>query len=71
MAQSRRDAQLAEARELDRMSTVLVNAGYNFVTGGATDNWVIMDTSNQISWRISLIIGSGYINNFISIERLY
>ena len=50
---------------------ISLNSGYNFITGGATDTWIIMDTSNQIAWRISLIVGSGYNNNFISIERLY
>jgi acetyltransferase-like isoleucine patch superfamily enzyme len=42
----------------------------NFLGAGNTDTWLIMDTSNSISWRISGIVGSGYTNNFISIERL-
>ena len=47
-----------------------INSGYNFATGGATDCWVVMDTSAGLAWRISLIVGSGYVNNYISIERL-
>ena len=47
-----------------------INAGYNFATGGATDCWVVMDTSAGLAWRISLIVGAGYNNNYISIERL-
>ena len=45
-------------------------SGYNFGTAGATDTWIIMDTSNTISWRITMILGSGFNNNMISIERL-
>jgi hypothetical protein len=30
-----------------------------------------MDTSKSIAWRITLIVGSGYNNNMISIERLH
>ena len=47
-----------------------LNPGYSFTIGGATDTWVIMDTGNTIAWRISLIVGSGYNNNLITIERL-
>jgi hypothetical protein len=45
-------------------------AGYNFIVAGATDTWNIMDTSAGIAWRITMIIGASYLNNFISIERL-
>ena len=48
-----------------------LNAGLSFNTGGYTDTWTIMDVSAQIAWRISVIIGASYNNNFISIERLY
>ena len=48
-----------------------IQAGYTFATAGATDTWLLMDTSAQIAWRISVIIGASYNNNFISIERLY
>ena len=45
-------------------------AGLNLNTAGYTDTWMIMDTSNTIAWRISLILGAAYNNNMISIERL-
>jgi hypothetical protein len=44
--------------------------GYHFAVAGATQTWVLMDTGNAIAWRITMIIGSSYNNNFISIERL-
>jgi hypothetical protein len=44
--------------------------GYHFATSGATQTWILMDTSNTIAWRVTAIIGAGYSNNFISIERL-
>jgi hypothetical protein len=44
--------------------------GYHFTTSGSVDTWVLMDTSNTIAWRVTVIIGAGYSNNFISIERL-
>lgn len=47
-----------------------LNAGLSFVTAGYTDTWTIMDTSAGLAWRITSIIGAGYNNNFISIERL-
>jgi hypothetical protein len=47
-----------------------LDATVNFTVAGATDTWIIMDTANAISWRISLIIGSDYLNNMITIERL-
>ena len=47
-----------------------LNPSYNFGTDGATDTWVIYDSSNTIAWRITLIVGPSYINNFILIERL-
>ena len=42
----------------------------NFSSAGNTESWMIMDTGNNISWRISLIIGTSFNNNMISIERL-
>jgi len=43
---------------------------YNFATAGATDTWILRDVSSTIAWRITLVIGGSYNNNFISIERL-
>ena len=48
-----------------------LNLGYNFGTAGATDTWNIMDTSNSIAWRITMILGAGVNNNLVSIERLH
>ena len=48
-----------------------INASYSFALGGYTDTWLLMSTANTIAWRINLIVGSGYNNNMISIERLY
>ena len=48
-----------------------LNSGYNFGTAGGTDTWNIMDTSNSIAWRVTMILGSGVNNNLVSIERLH
>jgi hypothetical protein len=47
-----------------------INSGNNFLGAGNTSVWLLMDTTAQISWRITMIVGAGYNNNFISIERL-
>jgi hypothetical protein len=47
-----------------------LRAATNFNGGGQTDTWLIMDPSQNISWRISLIVGYNYNNNMITIERL-
>ena len=47
-----------------------INSTNTFAAAGATDSWLLTDTSSTIAWRITVIIGSGYNNNFISIERL-
>jgi len=48
-----------------------ISAGYNFTVAGSTDTWILMDTSAGICWRVTMIIGPSYLNNFISIERLH
>ena len=48
-----------------------LNSNYNFLTAGSTDTWVIMDEGVKIAWRITYMIGVGYNNNLITIERLY
>jgi len=45
-------------------------SGNNFLGAGNTSVWLLMDTTAQMSWRITMIVGSGYNNNFLSIERL-
>ena len=49
---------------------IYLNTVNNFNGAGNTCTWNIMDTSAGMSWRISMIVGLGYNNNFISIERL-
>ena len=45
-------------------------AANNFATAGDAGQWIIMDTSAGLSWRISFIIGASFNNNMITIERL-
>jgi hypothetical protein len=47
-----------------------LRAPNNFNAAGQTDVWTIMDTGAGLAWRITCIIGIGYNNNMISIERL-
>jgi hypothetical protein len=47
-----------------------LRAATNFNAAGQTDTWLIMDAGNNISWRISLIVGVSFNNNMITIERL-
>jgi len=47
-----------------------INSGNDFLGAGNTSVWLLMDTTAQMSWRITMIVGAGYANNFISIERL-
>lgn len=46
-------------------------ANYNFGVAGAVDTWNIVDVNLGIAWRITMIVGFTYNNNFISIERLH
>jgi hypothetical protein len=46
------------------------NTGLHFTVGGFTDTWQIMDTTAEIAWRISVIFGASFLNNFITIERI-
>lgn len=49
---------------------VYLNAGYHFALGGYIDTWTIMDPTNAMAWRITVIFGNNYINNLITIERI-
>ncbi|MCZ2487193.1 hypothetical protein [Aquirufa antheringensis] len=51
-------------------SPAYLKSSLNFLGAGDTDTWLIMDTSALMGWRISMIVGPAYVNNFISIERL-
>jgi hypothetical protein len=44
--------------------------GYNFTSEGDTAIYVVRDNTNNRVYRITMMIGGAYINNFISIERL-
>jgi hypothetical protein len=44
---------------------------WGFPSIGDGSQYIINDTTNSRVYRITLMIGSGYNNNFISIERLY
>jgi hypothetical protein len=60
----------ASPRTISTTPAYLV-AGNTFPTAGGTDTWNIMDTSNSIAWRITMILGAGVNNNLITIERLF
>jgi hypothetical protein len=45
--------------------------GWNFPNAGDGSVYLINDITNTRFYRITLMIGHGYNNNFISIERLY
>lgn len=47
-----------------------LNSGYHFNGAGQTDTWTLVDAGNNIGWRITMVLGASYNNNFISIERL-
>lgn len=44
--------------------------GYHFPNAGDGSTYLINDYTNQRMYRVHLLIGYGYNNNFISIERL-
>ncbi len=44
---------------------------YHFPTEGDGSFYTIVDKTNNRAYRITLMIGAGYFNNFISIERLF
>ena len=43
---------------------------YHFPQVGDWSQYIFTDISNQRMYRVNLIIQSGYINNFISVERV-
>ena len=45
--------------------------GWSFPSQGDAVTYIINDTTNSRVYRITLMIGASYNNNFISIERLY
>ncbi len=47
-----------------------IGTGWGFSTDGDVANYFVRDTTNQRFYRITLMVGYGFTNNFISIERL-
>lgn len=45
-------------------------ASQMFAQTGDVANYFLRDTTNQRFYRITLMVGPSYTNNFISIERL-
>ena len=45
--------------------------GWSFITEGDGAYYTIVDKTNSRMYRITMMIGSGFNNNFISIERLF
>ncbi len=45
--------------------------GWGFGNAGDFATFLVNDTTNSRVYRISMSIGAGYVNNFISIERLF
>ena len=45
--------------------------GWHFTNAGDFITYLVNDTTNNRVYRITLSIGAGYANNFISIERLF
>jgi hypothetical protein len=50
-------------------STSLFN--WNFIAHGDTAHYHIRDKTNNRFYRVTMMIGTSYISNFISIERLF
>ena len=44
--------------------------GWNFAGQGDSSTYLLNDITNSRCYRITLVIGGGYLNNFISIERM-
>lgn len=58
------------------VTTITTTAGtsqfnYHFAGQGDLSTYLLNDTTNSKVYRITLVIGGGYLNNFICIERLY
>jgi hypothetical protein len=45
--------------------------GWSFPNAGDGSTYLVNDYTNQRFYRVTLMIGAGYLKNFISIERLY
>ena len=47
-----------------------IGSAWGFATDGDLANYFVRDSNNLRFWRITLMVGPSYFNNFISIERL-
>ncbi len=54
------------------INTVFAHLGttWGFAQSGDVANYFVRDSTNLRFWRITLMVGPSYFNNFISIERL-
>jgi len=51
-------------------TTPALALNWNFVSAGDSVNYIISDITNNLCYRVTMIIGGSYNNNMISIERL-
>ena len=58
------------ARSITASPLYLWPSGINFAGAGNSETCILIDTNTKMSWRIIGIVGPGYANNFISIERI-
>ena len=62
----------ASANSVTYTTTAAASAfGWGFNTEGDASNYIITDKTNSRVYRVTLMIGFGFNNNFISIERLH
>ena len=62
----------ASANNVTYTTTAAASAfGWGFNTEGDASNYIITDKTNSRVYRVILMIGFGFNNNFISIERLH
>ena len=62
----------ASANNVTYTTTAAASAfGWGFNTEGDASNYIITDKTNSRVYRVTLMIGFGFNNNFISIERLH
>jgi hypothetical protein len=59
----------AQSQTLTTSATTSI-FGWSFPNAGDTSTYILTDTTNSRAYRITLMVGSGYNNNMISIERL-
>jgi hypothetical protein len=70
---SRTDSSNGGAAGVQTITTTASSSVFNWNFPGQADTstYIISDTTNSRVYRVILMVGGSYINNFISIERLY